>query len=110
MKAIRAGHLRLLLERTAPGGTAILVTDFVSSDTAPALAAIVEPAWAELLPRLIRERNFFTGLNPEALVSLARTDLDLSATTESATLIGPWRWNLGSRWYAVCALQVRKKA
>jgi hypothetical protein len=109
VKAIRVGHLRLLMQLTGAGGHAVLITDFVSSDSVPALALPTEPAWPSLLPQLIRERNFFTGLNPEAIRALFRADPTLNTQTADLNLIGPWRWNLGSRWYAVCAFRATKR-
>jgi hypothetical protein len=69
LRAVRAGHLRLLADLVAPGGTGVLVTDVVSSDTFPSLASVGEGQLPALLGRLVREGNFFHGANPAALAS-----------------------------------------
>src|SRR5205807_503770 len=42
VRAIRAGHLNLLGRLLAPGGTAVLVTDVISSDELPTLRSLPE--------------------------------------------------------------------
>ena len=44
LAAIRIGHLRLLANVVAPGGTGLLFTDIASSDDTPAIAAASDPA------------------------------------------------------------------
>lgn len=107
VQAIRAGHLRLLTALTAPGGTAILVTDLVSSDTFPTLASFPDSSLPALLPRLAREQNFFHGLNPAVIPTLFRQDPELADRVRELVFIPPWRWNLHTRLYLVCALQFR---
>jgi hypothetical protein len=106
VQAIRAGHLRLFTRLIAPGGVGVLITDIVSSDSYPALGSVAETELPHLLAKLIRERNFFHGVNPVVLASLFRTDPVLSSQVAGLELIRPWLWNLGPRWYAVCALKM----
>jgi len=109
LQAVRAGHLRLLLHLTAAGGTAVLITDVVSSDSFPALGAVADEALFGVLAQLIQQRNFFHGVNPAVLVSLFRTDPVLCEQVAEVEPVRPWRWDLGPRLYAVVALKVRKK-
>lgn len=107
VQAIRTGHLRLLTHLTAPGGTAVLITDVVSSDTFPTLATLPESSLPEVLFRLARERNFFHGVNPEVLSRLVGGDPVLSARVKGQEALPPWRWNLHARLYLVWALKFR---
>jgi hypothetical protein len=103
--ALRTAHLRLLCRLTAPGGRAVLATDFVSSVTVPELNAAIEPDWRALLADILPRSNFFHGLNPLVLLSLFQSDQELSQCTGGAEFTGFWRWNQGSRIYAVCAIE-----
>jgi len=103
--AARTAHLRLLNRLTAPGGRALLATDFVSSVTQAELTAAHEPDWPALLDQILPRGNFFHGLNPRVLRELFQGDPQLAASAKHAQLTGFWRWNQGSRVYAVCALE-----
>jgi hypothetical protein len=109
MQAVRAGHLRLLTHLLAPGGTAVLITDVVSSETFPTLGSIPEGSLAGLLNQLVRDRNFFHGVNPAVLSSLPAQDPILKAQVADLELIPPWRWDLGPRLYLVWAMRYRKR-
>ncbi|QDT02697.1 hypothetical protein K227x_10750 [Rubripirellula lacrimiformis] len=100
--AIRDGHLNLLARLTRPGGTIVLITDVVSSDTLPDLAR-VSPAQLPMLVRTaIEARNFFTGLN--AAVLMHRLSPAVCDRIAGSQFHGPWRWQMGHRVYAVIAL------
>ena len=105
VQAIRAGHLRLLAELTAPGGTMILITDISSSDLLPELRFLPESALAGLFPRMVRDRTYFHGLNPEVLETIVEQDPVLSERLEAGEWIDPWRWSLHERVYLVWALK-----
>ncbi len=109
IQTVRAGHLRLLAQLVAPGGYGVLITDVVSSETFPALATIAESALESTLVELIRQRNFFHGLNPWALIAAFRTDPVLRSQVAEVQALRPWRWNLGPRLYAVWGLKWRRK-
>ena len=42
LQAVRTGHLRLLAHLIAPGGSGVLITDVLSSDTVPTLGSLPE--------------------------------------------------------------------
>ena len=104
VRAIRAGHLRLLARLLAPGGRAFLITDVVSSETLPELGSLPDAALPELLGRLDREGNHFHGTGPSDLTaSLLRDPVLASRTVERGT-VAPWRWKLHHKVYLVWAL------
>jgi hypothetical protein len=110
LRAVRAGHLRLLADLVAPGGTGVLVTDVVSSDSFPALASCDEGSLPAVLNRLVRAGNFFHGANPAALASSLLADPAVAQAVEAVGWAPPWLWDFGPRVYLVCALAFRKRA
>lgn len=106
---VRRRHIRLLLELLQPGGTAILITDFVSSVTCPALAATSADDLPALAANLIKVRNFFTGTNPAALHALFETDGVVAPQVGRLEVTRPWLWDFGPRTYAVCAISAGKR-
>jgi hypothetical protein len=108
LTAIRSQHLRLLLDLTASGGTAILFADVVSSSTCPQLLSAHGAELPQVVGQAISARNFFTGMNPFVLKSLFESDPHLARRVESVDVSNPWLWDLGPRAYAVCAIRVRR--
>lgn len=102
VQTVRRRHLELLMQWLRPGGVGFFATDFVSSDTAPELAQVSEAELPALLQRLVREQNFFTGLNPNVIQQLLRGDSEWSSRLARVDSLAPWLWNLGPRVYAVC--------
>ncbi|WP_146453416.1 hypothetical protein [Rubripirellula tenax] len=106
--AVRDGHLRLLAGLAKAGGTSVLITDVVSSDTLPELA----DACDDRLPTLVRDsvasRNFFTGLNPAVLMQ--RLAAAAHPSSPSTAIHGPWRWRLGPRTFAVIGITMETKS
>ena len=109
IQAVRAGHLQLLLQLTAPGGVAVLITDVVSSETFSALTSTPREALPGLLPDLARSRNFFHGVNPFVIEPLFHTLPELTRLVTEVQPIDPWRWSLGPRSYLVWAVKVTRK-
>ena len=108
IEAVRQRHLRLLHELTAPGGNAILFTDFVSSDTAPNLPSLSGEVLSRTLLQMIKQHNFFTGLNPARLQMLLHEGETIAGKIDSIFCETPWLWNFGARHYAVTAISFRK--
>jgi len=92
--AARRQHLRLMLELLAQGGSAVFVTDFVASETFPALAHLPDEALADTMRALTVSRNFFAGTNPAAIVEDIRRQPELRSRVRSISQRGPWRWRL----------------
>lgn len=107
--AVRLQHLRLLLDLTLPGGTAILMTDIVSSTTCPELTQTADADLPRVVSAAINARNFFTGVNPVVLRALFAQEPSLAPRVASIELTAPWLWNLGPRMYAVCAILVTRQ-
>ena len=105
--AVRNRHLRLLSEMIAPDGFGILVTDFVSSDTCPELATVSNAELPSRAREWIASGNFFSGVNPAALRARFQEDEALLARGLAVEITQPWRWSLGSRYYAVYAILLR---
>jgi hypothetical protein len=99
--AIRRQHITTMLELLAPGGTLILVTDFTSSLTTPDLASVPNDQLAAYANEQLKQRNFFTGLHPQA-VSDALSQM-LPAGSSAPLVLRPWKWDLGPRLYLVTA-------
>lgn len=106
---LRAQHLGLLLELVRPGGTAVLVLDFVSSKTCPELPQVPEASLSDKAVQLISQRNFFTGVNPFVIRHLFESDPALAPAVDSVHMTAPWLWDFGPRVYLVCAMVVRRK-
>ncbi|WP_442508984.1 hypothetical protein SH528x_000529 [Novipirellula sp. SH528] len=97
--AVRDGHLAQLSAMTGGHGKSLLITDFVSSDTLPELLHVSDDQLQSLVHHAVANRNFFTGLNPAVLLHRLQKD---------NVLVKPypaWRWNLGTRCFAVCAIE-----
>ena len=86
-----------------------MMTDIVSSDTCPALLDFPENDLPRVLTDAINSRNFFTGLNPMVLFQLFSDDDYLAQLVGNIRMAQPWRWNLGPRSYAVCAMLITRR-
>jgi len=106
--SIRLRHVRLLFELLQPGGTALLITDFVSSGTYAPLATTAEKDLPALAAQLIRAQNFFTGANPGVLHALFKSDAVVAPQVSHLEVSSPWLWDFGPRTYAVCAIRADK--
>lgn len=102
VQALRLQHLRLVNELTEPGGTFIVTSEVVSTDTAPQLAGVHYDELPSVLSKLLLEGNFFSGLHPGLIGQTLQTDRAIADQMESLRVAGPWLWNLGVRTYAVC--------
>ena len=108
--AVRCHHLQRLLQATRPGGRAILITEILSSDTFPTLPAIPEASLRNALSQQINMRNFYTGLNPAILESLAEREPSIGRLCNGIAAHPPWRWDFGPRTYAVAAYEARTRS
>lgn len=105
--AVRCHHVQRLLQATRPGGRAVLITEILSSDTFPGLTALPEPSLRSALAQQINMRNFYTGLNPAILESLAGREPAIGQLCNGIAAHPPWRWDFGPRTYAVAAYEAR---
>lgn len=108
LTCIRRRHLELICELTAPGGTALLISDIVSSATCPTMVHAEPRQLSWVVGQAIQARNFFTGVNPFVLKSILQSEPTLATRLQNVQLTNPWLWDLGPRVYAVCAITARK--
>jgi hypothetical protein len=90
--ALRQAHLHTLFDLTRRGGVFILLTDVVSTATAPQLRSCADAQLGELLAELIEARNFFTGTNPAAIWQTLTSDPELAVRCAELAAHDPWRW------------------
>lgn len=107
--AVRAQHLRLLLNLVRPGGVAVLVTELVSSDSCSALNTTTEIELPTLLRQSIAAGNFFHGANPAALRHFLQTDARLSPQLAAIQFTNPWLWQFIARTYAVYGVLLSRR-
>lgn len=93
-EAIRTGHLRLLADLTAPGGTGLLVTDLASSDDAPAIATVSERNLPALASRLAAAGACFAGIDLGEMGDQLSTDPLLVSPVREVRRLGVWRWRI----------------
>jgi hypothetical protein len=106
--AIRDQHLDQLCRLTRPGGRIVFITDVISSTTYPNLAQATPRQLPSLVAGLIQHGNFFTGTNPFAIRAKLQTDPRYQGQIGDVRLFNPWLWNLGPRYYAVCAMVMER--
>lgn len=109
LQAVRRRHLRLLLEHCRPGGTAILVSEVVSSDTCPELLTVPDASLPGLLANLLAAQNFFTGLHPGIILQELQSDELIKPLAAAVKPVAPWKWPFLYRTYAVTAFVVRRR-
>ncbi|QDV57145.1 hypothetical protein [Rosistilla oblonga] len=105
VQAVRRQHLHLLRHLMQPGGRGILITDFVSSLTAPQLPHVPNDQLPQYVRQLLNQQNFFTGLNPAVLAHQMQTDSQFADGLQRLQSTAPWIWDFGPRQYAVCGFQ-----
>jgi hypothetical protein len=105
---LRRQHLRLLFDLVRSGGAFILVTDVVSTASAPDLRTCAAEHLDARLAQLIEARNFFTGANPAAIWKEITEDAELSRRTSVIESHDPWLWPVtASHDYLTWAMTVR---
>ncbi len=109
IQAIRSQHMRLMIDSLRPGGTGLLITDFVSTATAPSLSLITDRMLPQVVEQLIRDQNFFTGLNPNVLLDQLHHDDALAPRIRDLGRSDPWIWDMGKKQFAVVALRFRRR-
>lgn len=109
--ALRDKHLRDLVKLTRPGGRCLLVTDIVSSATAPRLFPTNETDLESEMARLVAARNFFTGTNPYRIVAMLEEDPAFSKDVCDVRLFDPWLWAVTpDRHHLTCAILAARRS
>jgi hypothetical protein len=105
IQAVRRRHLEMMVELLKPEGVGLLITDLVSSETAPRLQTLPDSQVATYVGQCIADRNFFTGLNPAVILELLKREPWFTSRISLCPPVSPWVWNLGPRLYGVYAIQ-----
>lgn len=104
--AVRMAHLNRMSSWLVPGGTGILVSDFVSSDSAPELLDPEKLNLADYARDQINRGNFFTGVNPAVI----QDSIHRHPTLEFVRPPTLWVWPLALRRYLVAGFEFRRTA
>ena len=107
--SIRDRHLRLLVELTRPGGTALLVCDMLSSHSFAELSRVRREKLPALMDRMVYRGDFFSGLAPSAVEAVFRQDPLIAPLLNDVKLLRPWVWQLTpTRTFLVYAVRARR--
>jgi hypothetical protein len=110
VQQVREVHLALLLQLLRPGGRGVLISDMVSSDTAPELNHAAPQELPELMAKLVSRKNFFTGINPFVIDGLLKQHPLLAPLVARSAFHRPWLWQLTpSRAYLTFALSFQRR-
>ena len=108
--ALRAAHFAGIADVLVPGGRGIFVGELLSSDTYPKLASTPVRALPDVMGELIRTGNFFTAMNPFAIVEMLRTHPRLSSRVQGVKIHVPWLWRVGqARTYLAYAISFERR-
>jgi hypothetical protein len=107
VQALRYQHVKLMLDQLVPEGVGLLIFDFVSSDTLPALTELSGEALERCLSAAIGHNNFFHGLNPQVILHLL--EQEFKDRISKVHFSKPWVWKTTERAYAVTAATFVKK-
>ena len=93
-RAVAVAHIRALVLSVTPGGTGILVTDVVSSDTFPVEELL--PAWGPMavLEHLDTTKNVLSGTEVSFLRRCLNRDDVIAPLIEDVRVVPPWLWRL----------------
>lgn len=108
MVAVREQHFRTVLDLIGKGGAGLIISDFVSSESAADLKDVPDFQFTQYLSQLLSSRNFFHGVHPGLLFAQLKGKAPLAKLVQDVEMLPPWRWDLGTRQYAVAALRFRR--
>ena len=108
MQTVRAQHYRTILELITPGGAGLIVSDFVSSESAADLKQVPDFQFTQYLSQLLSSRNFFHGVHPGVLFAQLQGKAPLAKQVCNLEMLPPWRWDLGMRQYAVAGIRFER--
>ncbi|QDT90600.1 hypothetical protein [Gimesia algae] len=105
MVAVREQHFRSVLDLIGEGGAGLIISDFVSSESAADLKDVPDFQFTQYLSQLLSSRNFFHGVHPGLLFAQLKGKAPLAKLVQDVEMLPPWRWDLGARQYAVAGLR-----
>ena len=103
---LRSQHLDMLIRGTKPQGHIYFISDIVSNFTATQLTRLPKEQLNGFLSQAIEKRNFFSGTNPFAI----QKQLDDDPRVETTNLLDAWKWQVGSRTFAVYGIHTELKS
>jgi hypothetical protein len=108
--ALAIAHLRSLVSLLAPGGTAVVVTDTISSETYAIDELWPERDPVELLNDVDRRGVGLSGTAPSFVRNIVTQDAVMAPLASPPRLCPPWRWRLSDELtYLVYALVFRRQ-
>lgn len=105
LAAIRSQHFQTVVDSIRPEGAGLIVSDFVSSESAADLKSVPDFQFTQYLSQLLSSHNFFHGVHPGLLFAQFQGDAPLAPLVQNVEMLPPWRWDLGARQYAVAGLR-----
>jgi hypothetical protein len=108
LMVVRDRHSEMILEMLNPGGVGVLVTDFAVAESMQVLAPLGELTLASSSQVAMKQREFFVGTNPFEIRDYYKRLPEPGPTAADVIVEGPWRWEVGGRMLAVCAVVFRR--
>lgn len=108
MVAVRTQHFRTLFNLIGEEGAGLIVSDFVSSESAADLKQVPDFQFTQYLSQLLSSRNFFHGVHPGVLLAQFQGNAPLANQVRNVEMLPPWRWDLGARQYAVAGIRFQR--
>lgn len=105
-QALRQRHVEIMLSLLNSGGTGLLVTDFVSSESLPELYETTD--LKSTLQSAIASENVLLGLNPSTVGNLFNHQ-QIQPEIRTLKITDPWRWVMPQRIYACFAIIFSKR-
>ena len=103
--AVRANHLKLMLDLLEPGGVGVLICDFVSSESLAEL--LTETDIMPLIKEAIENRNHFHGVAP-SLVANVFNQPPIAGMATNIRATQSWRWHTADKVYACYGMVFEK--
>ena len=107
IKAIPQQHLRLMLEHTVSGGSAVLITDLTSAEALPEILNS-QIDLLDLISSSVMEGNHFPGLNP-MLIAESLQSPPIAEKIAQVQLTSPWIWNSIESKYLCIGYRIQRK-
>lgn len=101
LQTLRQRHVEIMLSLLNFGGTGLLFTDFVSSESLPELYETAD--LKSTLQSAIAKNNFLHGLHP-AMIGNVFNQESIRPKIRTLKVTDPWRWVMPQRIYACFAI------
>jgi hypothetical protein len=107
---VRDAHVRTMVDLLKRGGTGILVSDFVSTETFAQLWSMTDEELTHaVLIQLLTQKNFFNGCHPMNIMMKLKS-VDFAPLVTNVSLVSVWKWALSpQRQYAVAAISFQRR-